>query len=613
MSLITPKNKINIPSNQKVLPSNMLNNHSLLMINSNDKNKKIKNEKNLILDSINNINENQGKNKNNYFEILKDKIFSPENTLKPESKNQKIFSEISKKLKNIKNNININLFLSSKNKKNEKKEIKYLPEKNIYFKNKKTLFLDLDETLVHSSFKSFNNKEEIIFDMLFEEKKHTIHVLKRPFVDEFLNQMSNLFEIVIFTASISDYANPLLNKLDINNKISFRLFREHCTSSGNFFIKDLRKVNRNLKDVILIDNNPISYLYNKDNGIPILTWHSIKSDNELIKLIPLLEYLSQCDDVRNVIKKVINGNFINYHEVNKLLNNNKNKENIKENNINNFNSNNKDFFGLGNILSQRNNKSLFNNTVNNNNKDNNNNNTENKNDNVIKYKFSSYYFNPHERNSIRENLNDLEPRKSNNLFDDKIYSEKYNTFYNPKTTSVIEKKYGENFIKSIFDKGKKKDSIISSNYSNSSSKSSSVKKVMKKNYYNKLIDMNEKKKNKEEKEKLDSFHRNNPSLINNNININPITLPSRSVEKNIFSFNKSKFHESKINAFNSKISNGKNDKLNIERNKTFESFSFLSINKNNNVKTNRNNSNIFKDRYQSNSGNYSFLKSNFFS
>ena len=150
MSLITPKNKINIPSNQKVLPSNMLNNHSLLMINSNDKNKKIKNEKNLILDSINNINENQGKNKNNYFEILKDKIFSPENTLKPESKNQKIFSEISKKLKNIKNNININLFLSSKNKKNEKKEIKYLPEKNIYFKNKKTLFLDLDETLVHS-------------------------------------------------------------------------------------------------------------------------------------------------------------------------------------------------------------------------------------------------------------------------------------------------------------------------------------------------------------------------------------------------------------------------------------------------------------------------------
>ena len=591
----------------------MLNNHTLLMINSNDKNTKIKNEKNLIFDSINNINENQGKNKNNYFEILKDKIFSPENTLKPESKNQKIFSEISKKLKNIKNNININLFLSSKNKKNEKKEIKYLPEKNIYFKNKKTLFLDLDETLVHSSFKSFNNKEEIIFDMLFEEKKHTIHVLKRPFVDEFLNKMSNLFEIVIFTASISDYANPLLNKLDINNKISFRLFREHCTSSGNFFIKDLRKVNRNLKDVILIDNNPISYLYNKDNGIPILTWHSIKSDNELIKLIPLLEYLSQCDDVRNVIKKVINGNFINYHEVNKLLNNNKNKENIEENNNNNSLNKNKDFFGLGNILTQRNNKFLFNNTINNNNKDNNINNTENKNDNVIKYKFSSYYFNPHERNSIRENLNDLEPRKSNNLFDDKIYSEKYNTFYNPKTTSVIEKKYGENFIQSIFDKGKKNDLIISSNYSNSSSKSSSVKKVMKKNYYNKLIDMNEKKNNKEEKEKLDSFHRNNPSLINNNLNINPITLPSRSVEKNIFSFNKSKFHESKINAFNSKFLNEKIDKLNIERNKTFESFSFLSNNKNNNIKTNRNNSNIFKDRYQSNSGNYSYFKSNYFS
>ena len=607
--LITPKNKINISTKQKILPANIVNKNTMLIrpiIEINNKNKK---EKNSLFDSINNINDKKDKN-NNYFETLKDQIFSPGGFefSKTESKNQKIFNELSNKLNNMKNNININPFQSDNKKltNNNNIQLKYLPEKSYVLSKRKTLFLDLDETLVHSNFTTFYSKEDIVFDMIYDGKKHTIHVLKRPYVDEFLEKMSNLFELVIFTASISDYANPLLNKLDPNRKISYRLFREHCTSSGNLFIKDLRKVGRNLKDVIIIDNNPISYLYNKENGIPISTWHSFQSDKELMKLIPLLELLSKCDDVRTIIKKVVNGNYVNYHEVNKLLNPKINKNNNDKNNHKEKKNNvkeNKDFFSFNSTLkSNRLDKSLNHNYYNNN-------------DNLLKlnYKFTNYYFDPNEKNSVRENLNELVPKKSNNLFDDKEYLEKYNTFYNPKTASIMEKKFGETFTKSVFDKNKNEDNnLISNNYITSSSKSLSVKKINSKNFFNKLIEI--KDKNNDENEKLEFFHIGNTNLINKNFDLNSMTLPSRSVEKNnFFSFNKSKFNDSKVNHFNSKISSinfqeRNENKLNMERNKTFNSISFLSFNNN---KTNRNNSSLFNEGFKSINGNYT-LKSNFF-
>ena len=71
--------------------------------------------------------------------------------------------------------------------------------------------------------------------------------------------MSKIFELVIFTASVSPYANPVLDRLDQNKVISHRLYREHCIKMSDLYIKDLRKVGRSMKDVFLLDNNPISY------------------------------------------------------------------------------------------------------------------------------------------------------------------------------------------------------------------------------------------------------------------------------------------------------------------------------------------------------------------
>ena len=173
------------------------------------------------------------------------------------------------------------------NKNGERVERAFLPKESEG--GKKTLILDIDETLVHSAFNSFYRQSDITLNINVEGMSHIVYVLKRPQVDEFINQVSKMFELVVFTASISQYANPLMDILDKNKLIKHRLYREHCVYNKGMYIKDLMRLGRDLKDVIIIDNNPISYALNEDNGIPILTWHDDLNDRELMKLIPLLE------------------------------------------------------------------------------------------------------------------------------------------------------------------------------------------------------------------------------------------------------------------------------------------------------------------------------------
>lgn len=71
-----------------------------------------------------------------------------------------------------------------------------------------------------------------------------------------------------------------MDYLDPNNEyIHHRLFREHCyITSDNVHVKDLRILNRDLSQVLLIDNAAYSYAYQIDNGIPILPYFKGKND-----------------------------------------------------------------------------------------------------------------------------------------------------------------------------------------------------------------------------------------------------------------------------------------------------------------------------------------------
>jgi len=66
--------------------------------------------------------------------------------------------------------------------------------------------------------------------------------------------MSELYEVVIFTAAMQDYADWVLDQLDPDRYISYRLYRQHATRTGPVFIKDLSKVGRDLSRILIVDN-----------------------------------------------------------------------------------------------------------------------------------------------------------------------------------------------------------------------------------------------------------------------------------------------------------------------------------------------------------------------
>jgi len=153
-----------------------------------------------------------------------------------------------------------------------------------------------------------------------ESEQFNVYVKIRPGVKEFLRTMSHYYEVVVFTASLAAYANPLLDILDPEHYIFYRLFRDQCTVINNAFIKDLSQLGRDLKDVIIVDNSPIAYSLQPENGLPITTWVNDPVDNMLHQLIPILKFLSTIRDVRPYIKQLVKGNEINFTlNVRKLL------------------------------------------------------------------------------------------------------------------------------------------------------------------------------------------------------------------------------------------------------------------------------------------------------
>ncbi|CAD8067911.1 unnamed protein product [Paramecium sonneborni] len=172
-----------------------------------------------------------------------------------------------------------------------------LKESNI--RKQKFLVLDLDETLIHSC--NHRDFPQVTITIQDDNQHVDLTFNIRPYCQEFLKEMSKHYTIYLFTASSEMYAQAIVNHLDPKRQyISDILGRKNCFETKNgFFIKDLRIItNRNLKDIVIIDNLAHSFGLQLENGIPILEWTQDPKDEELRFLQQYLIELSKEEDVR---------------------------------------------------------------------------------------------------------------------------------------------------------------------------------------------------------------------------------------------------------------------------------------------------------------------------
>ena len=162
--------------------------------------------------------------------------------------------------------------------------------------SKPCLVLDLDETLVHSSFRPIPNPDYII-PVEIDGRITDVYVLKRPWVDLFLIEMAEKYELVVFTASLAKYANPLMDKLDVHGVVRHRLFRDACYPFQGNYVKDLTCLGRDLRKTIIIDNSPYSYMFHPQNALPVSSFIDDPADDALFDMLPHLYQLAESEDV----------------------------------------------------------------------------------------------------------------------------------------------------------------------------------------------------------------------------------------------------------------------------------------------------------------------------
>lgn len=140
------------------------------------------------------------------------------------------------------------------------------------------------------------------------DRKNGWRVLKRPYADLFFRELSSFYEIVIWSDDSFPVAQEVISKWGI--PAIGCLHRDQCTKKKKGFVKDLRRLGRNLDRVVVIDHDPHSFMLNPQNAILIKEFQGNTDDKELLCLIDLLKSIAvSTDDVKETIKKYGGGDY----------------------------------------------------------------------------------------------------------------------------------------------------------------------------------------------------------------------------------------------------------------------------------------------------------------
>eukprot|EP00611_Tribonema_gayanum_P012839 TRINITY_DN2352_c0_g1_i3.p1 TRINITY_DN2352_c0_g1~~TRINITY_DN2352_c0_g1_i3.p1 ORF type:complete len:364 (-),score=136.55 TRINITY_DN2352_c0_g1_i3:102-1193(-) len=182
---------------------------------------------------------------------------------------------------------------------------------------KKTLVLDLDETLVHCSFEPLPGAE-CLLPVVLDGVTYTVYACVRPGATELLRRLGQVYEIVVYTASLRSYAEIMVRHLDQDGVVRHVLSRDACfapraraspfapllgssSGGGGGVLKDVALLRRALSNVVLVDNSPASAAPQPLNAVIVASYLG-RADDELLRLVPFLESLSAAPDVRAYAK-----------------------------------------------------------------------------------------------------------------------------------------------------------------------------------------------------------------------------------------------------------------------------------------------------------------------
>ena len=169
-------------------------------------------------------------------------------------------------------------------------------------KYKYTLILDLDETLIY-----LKNKINISNNDKFLNNPFSSSILiLRPGLIDFLKKMKQIYELIIFSSGTLDYIMPILKIIEKKGKFfEYILYRKHISllKNGEYY-KDLSLLNRNLKNVIIVDDMAKNFVLHKSNGICIKPFKGdvINNRNTLELLGQILQKIRYDADITGDIR-----------------------------------------------------------------------------------------------------------------------------------------------------------------------------------------------------------------------------------------------------------------------------------------------------------------------
>lgn len=169
-------------------------------------------------------------------------------------------------------------------------------------KSKPWLAIDLDETLIHSETLNHLNKGKE-YSILITSLNIGINI--RPYLTEFLSSISKYYNLILFTAGEEEYAQCVIEALNIKQFFGFILSRDFCVDlEGLIFIKDLDILGEDA-NILLVDNSIFSFAKHLKNGVLVSSYYSNQSDTELLDL---LDYLVELLETSSSAEIKVDGN-----------------------------------------------------------------------------------------------------------------------------------------------------------------------------------------------------------------------------------------------------------------------------------------------------------------